>query len=183
MEKRFTYRGVCGSQVTLWIWAQSASIVCTHCSSTGPDNWHHQWLTEISHWIHAISTTHYCAKIAKWRELAQILNNNSAYYVSRQHDTDCISCWTPAVQQSIDISCLPGPQQQTCRSGVQRPNDGKDGRTDIQTDAWHIHKPCCMSCVNNWHQQHTRAIMHATDSFRQLPADYPQRQATYYKRH
>jgi len=41
----------------------------------------------------------------------------------------------PAVQQSIDIFCLPGPQQQTCRSGVQRPNVGTDGQTDGRTDA------------------------------------------------
>jgi len=26
---------------------------------------------------------------------------------------------------SIDISCLPGPQQQTCRSRVRRRNDGR----------------------------------------------------------
>ena len=36
------YRGVSGSQLTLWIWAQSASITGTDSSSTGPDNWHHQ---------------------------------------------------------------------------------------------------------------------------------------------
>jgi len=38
----------------------------------------------------------------------------------------------PAVQQSIDISWPPGPQQQTRR------NDG----TDRQTDARQFHKPC-----------------------------------------
>ena len=35
----------------------------------------------------------------------------------------------PLLQQSIDISCPPGPQQQTCSSGVRRP-DWTDGRTD-----------------------------------------------------
>jgi len=34
------------------------------------------------------------------------------------------------VQQSTDISCLPGPQQQTRRSGVRRPRDGTDRQTD-----------------------------------------------------
>ena len=35
----------------------------------------------------------------------------------------------PAMQQSIDIFWLPGPQQQTRSSGVRRP-DGTDRRTD-----------------------------------------------------
>jgi len=35
----------------------------------------------------------------------------------------------PAVQQSTHISRTPGPQQQTRRSGVRRP-DGTDGQTD-----------------------------------------------------
>jgi len=39
----------------------------------------------------------------------------------------------PAVQQSIDISYPPSPQQQTCSSGVRRP-DGTDRQTDRQTD-------------------------------------------------
>jgi len=34
------------------------------------------------------------------------------------------------VQQSIDISWPPGPQQQTRRSGVRRPNDEADRETD-----------------------------------------------------
>jgi len=40
----------------------------------------------------------------------------------------------PAVQQSIDISCSPGLQQQTRRSDVRRPNDGTDRQTGGQTD-------------------------------------------------
>ena len=39
----------------------------------------------------------------------------------------------PAVQQSIDISYPPSPQQQTCSSGVRRP-DGTDRQTDRRTD-------------------------------------------------
>jgi len=39
----------------------------------------------------------------------------------------------PAVQQSIDISWLPGPQQQTRSSGVRRP-DGTDRQTYGRTD-------------------------------------------------
>jgi len=38
----------------------------------------------------------------------------------------------PAVQQSIDISWQPGPQQQTRGSGVRQP-DGTDGQTDGRT--------------------------------------------------
>jgi len=40
--KNTCYRCVNGSQVMLWICAQSAFIVGTASSSTGPDNWHHQ---------------------------------------------------------------------------------------------------------------------------------------------
>jgi len=40
----------------------------------------------------------------------------------------------PAVQQTIDIPWLPGPQQQTRISGVRRPAGQTDGRTDIHTD-------------------------------------------------
>ena len=39
----------------------------------------------------------------------------------------------PAVQQSIDTAWPPGPQQQTRRSGMQRPNDATDGQTDGRT--------------------------------------------------
>jgi len=35
----------------------------------------------------------------------------------------------PAVKQSIDVSCPPGSQQQTRRSG-------RMGQTDRQTDGW-----------------------------------------------
>ena len=38
----------------------------------------------------------------------------------------------PLLKQSIDISCPPGPQQQTCSSGVRRAN-GTDGQTDRRT--------------------------------------------------
>ena len=38
-------------------------------------------------------------------------------------------CWAPAVQQSMDIACSPGPQQQTRSSGVRRA-----GEWDRQTD-------------------------------------------------
>jgi len=43
-----------------------------------------------------------------------------------------------AVQRSVDISCSPGPQQQTRSNGVWRP-DGMDGQTDRQTDARQFH--------------------------------------------
>jgi len=43
-----------------------------------------------------------------------------------------------AVQRSVDISCSPGPQQQTRSNGVWRP-DGMDGQTGRQTDARQFH--------------------------------------------
>jgi len=52
------------------------------------------------------------------------------------------------VQQSIDISCPPGPQQQTRRSGVQRPDDEMDGHTDRLTDARHFRRPCTAYIAN-----------------------------------
>jgi len=39
----------------------------------------------------------------------------------------------PAVQQSINISCTPGPQQQTLCSGMQQ-SSGTDRQMDGQTD-------------------------------------------------
>ena len=56
------------------------------------------------------------------------------------------------LQQSIDISCSPGPQQQTCSSGV-RWSDGTDRQTDRQTDARQLRRPCYAyyaGSVNNW---------------------------------
>jgi len=44
----------------------------------------------------------------------------------------------PAVQQSIDFSCPPGPQQQTHSSSVRWPNDA----ADRQTDTRQFHRPC-----------------------------------------
>jgi len=63
--------------------------------------------------------------------LASLLR--SASYVSGQHDTARIRCRAPTVQQSIDISCLSGPQRQTRLSGVRWPNDWTDGQTDRRT--------------------------------------------------
>jgi len=51
-------------------------------------------------------------------------NISSAFYISCQCDTARISCQAPAVQQLIDISRLPGPQQQIQCSDVLRLNDG-----------------------------------------------------------
>jgi len=39
-----------------------------------------------------------------------------------------------ATQQSIDISCPPGTQQQTLTSNLRRVSDGTDGQTDKSTD-------------------------------------------------
>ena len=47
-------------------------------------------------------------------------------------------CCVLAMQQSIDISCPLGHQQQTCSSGIWRP-DGTDGRTDGRTQDPALH--------------------------------------------
>ena len=58
----------------------------------------------------------------------------SAFYISCQHDTDHICCWALAMQQSIDISCPPGPEQQTQQwSAAGKQWDKRtDGRTPDQ---------------------------------------------------
>jgi len=59
-------------------------------------------------------------------------------------------CWAPAVQQSIDISCPPGPQQQTHRAllqlsiaGTDRPSGGRTPYRYIDPAAYYA------SSVNN----------------------------------
>ena len=65
-----------------------------------------------------------------------------ASYISWQHDTARICCWTvccyaPCCRSTrqmpleIDISCPPGPQKQTRSSDVQQSTDGTD-RQDRQ---------------------------------------------------
>jgi len=46
---------------------------------------------------------------------------------------DCNRRAAAAPSLSIDISCPPGPQQQTRRCGVRRPNDGTDGQTALDS--------------------------------------------------
>jgi len=47
----------------------------------------------------------------------------------------CLHLLLHAVQQSLDISCMPGPQPQTHSSGMQ------DDGMDKQKDAWQLHRP------------------------------------------
>ena len=72
------------------------------------------------------------------------------------------------MRQSIDISWMPGPQQQTRRNSVLQPNDGTEGRrdgrtdrqTDRQTDGQQFRRPCCAcygSSVNNCQERTTYA--------------------------
>jgi len=56
-------------------------------------------------------------------------------------------CLAPAVQQSIDISCPPGPQQQTCSSGFAAVGHAEtykrtDGRTYRRTNSVPFYRPC-----------------------------------------
>jgi len=56
-------------------------------------------------------------------------------------------CWAPVVQQSIDISCPPGAQQQTRRTLLQRSIAGTDRETD--TVPLHRHAAYYASSVNH----------------------------------
>jgi len=61
------------------------------------------------------------------------LQENKQVYIQLTPSANNVTLLAVDVQQSIDISCPPGPQQQTRRSGVRRPNDGTDGQTDGRT--------------------------------------------------
>jgi len=61
------------------------------------------------------------------------LQENKQVYIQLTPSANNVTLLAVDVQQSIDISCPPSPQQQTRRSGVRRPNDGTDGQTDGQT--------------------------------------------------
>jgi len=55
----------------------------------------------------------------------------------------------PAVQQSIDISFPPGPQQQTRRTLLQLANGReKEGQTDRWTDTVPLHRSCSAGSGN-----------------------------------
>ena len=63
----------------------------------------------------------------------QILNQTSlcsATYVRWRRGTARIHPRTPLLQQSIDISCLPGPQQQTHCRRLAAVDPCWDGQTD-----------------------------------------------------
>ena len=78
-----------------------------------------------------------------------------------KHDIARICCWPPcccgygskgdraccrrAVQQSIDVACPLGPQQQTCWTLLQQSNR-KDRWTGSQTDTIPLHIPCRTLC-------------------------------------
>jgi len=64
-------------------------------------------------------------------------NNNNKSMFSYLRTLTTWHC-PPLLKQSIDISCPPGPQQQTCSSGVRRAN-GTDGQTDRRTPST---QPC-----------------------------------------
>ena len=61
------------------------------------------------------------------------LQENKQVYIQLTPSANNVTLLAVDVQQSIDISCPPGPQQQTRRSGVRRPNDGTEGRTHGRT--------------------------------------------------
>jgi len=79
----------------------------------------------------------------------------SALYGGCKRDTARICCCVPccygavaAVQQSIDISCPPGPRQQTRRTLLQRSIAGTDRDADRRTDTIPLHRPCLMRAVS-----------------------------------
>ena len=58
----------------------------------------------------------------------------SASYVRWQRSTARRCCSPPAVQQSIDISCPPYAEQQTCSSGFAAVDPCRDRQTEVQRD-------------------------------------------------
>jgi len=87
--------------------------------------------------------THLCSttqSVNKWMYNYEQTSLRWASHVSWLRDTARICRWMPcccSAQRppvSIDISCPPGPQQQTRSGGMQRSMDGKDRRTDKQTE-------------------------------------------------
>jgi len=52
---------------------------------------------------------------------------------------DNVTLLAVVLQQSINICCSPGPQQQTHRNGVRQPNNGTDGQTDGRTPDRYIY--------------------------------------------
>jgi len=60
----------------------------------------------------------------------------------------CGCCWAPAMQQSIDISCPPGPQQQTHKSGMRRAN-GTDGPATVTYTLLCILCKKCQQCTEH----------------------------------
>jgi len=49
---------------------------------------------------------------------------------------------TPPLQQSIDISCPPGPRLQTCSSGFAAVGQRWDRQTERRTDTGPLPRPC-----------------------------------------
>jgi len=86
----------------------------------------------------------------------------SFLYVSWQHDTARIR--PPLLQQSIDISCPPGPQQQTCSSGFAACGPVL-GQTDRRTETvlFPFYRPC-----NGLHALHTMRAVQITIKLKAL---------------
>ena len=84
----------------------------------------------------SLTTQQHAAKLTRTCSATTYANN-----VALPAFTHCM----PAVQQSINIYCLPGPQQQTCSSGFAAVVPCWDrqinGWTDRQTDV-PFHRPC-----------------------------------------
>ena len=88
----------------------------------------------------------------QWKESAVSFPHQLTMWYSQHlllHAVLRHSCWPPAVHQSIDISWLLGPQQQTCSSGMWWPDE-----TDGQTDTRQLHRPSSTyyagSADKNW---------------------------------
>jgi len=62
----------------------------------------------------------------------------------------------PAMQQSIDISCPPCPQQQTRRTLLQRANG-----TDRQTDGHAYNTGSANSDVDTYHHHHQHRVKYS----------------------
>ena len=86
-------------------------------------------------------------------------------YVSWQRDTARGCFWAPAMQQSIDISCLRGPEQQTPPHAAASVTCGTDRRTDTVP----LHRPYRILCEQCQWQVYKIVVAVITRQFNALP--------------
>jgi len=117
-----------------------------------------RWRSQEYHHQHSTSSAdfqcahqHRCFTLTALRENVKPTSLRSANHVRCQRGTTRIrpphAAMLCAVQQSVDNSCRPGPQQQTCSSGFAAEGPCADGHTDGRpTDAETMLRILCGQC-------------------------------------